>query len=74
MIKSHYPTAQIGFAGGEMPFPADPDDGKLDAFLGINACRSFSQGLEDTLAEFAQAQSRGILDTALVNQLIEKNS
>jgi len=73
-ICTRYANANISASGNSLPFPADENNGKLDHFLGLPSCRSFEAGLDDTLAYFSQSKSRGILDDAMINRLIDKNS
>jgi hypothetical protein len=43
-----------------MPFPAEKDDGDLDAFLNVSAYRTIDAGIQDTLVAFGEARARGI--------------
>lgn len=62
-------NAAIDFAGGEMPFPAAPDDGSLDAYIGASPYRSLEDGIAHSLAQFKQAKERGIDTGALIERL-----
>lgn len=74
MIEQRFPSASIRCVGEPLPFPAEANDGKLDTFLKLAACREFTRGLDDTIALFEYAQNRGVLTTELTQQLIEKNT
>jgi len=70
MIKGLRNDADISYVGSAMPFPANPDDGKLNQLLGIDGCRPMAQGITDTMAIFEQAQQRGLdLDQLFENIL-----
>ncbi len=60
--------------GKSLPFPALPDDGNLDAFLGVSDHKTFSQGVAETLDLFRSARERGVLTDDLITELIRKNS
>jgi len=60
IIREYVPAATLEQSGEPMPFPALPDDGQLNAYLDIEPCRPFRQGVADTLASFEDARSRGI--------------
>ena len=63
-------NTRLDFTGYAMPFPADSDEGKLDALLGAPSYRSLETGIEDTLAHFKMAKARGFDTYALAEQLI----
>ncbi len=73
LIQKAYPDSAINARGDKLPFPSDENNEALDDYLNISNCRTFEQGVQDTLASFADAQRRGILDQAMINRLIEKN-
>jgi len=60
LIKNHRPDARIDSSGDPMPFPAEKDDGDLDAFLNASAYRTIDAGIQDTLVAFGEARARGI--------------
>lgn len=62
-------VTELGFGGNAMPFPAEPDDGALDALLGVPPYRSLEAGIEDTLAHFKMAKARGFDTHALAKHL-----
>ncbi len=62
-------SAEISFSGDPMPFPAEPDDGRLDELIGASPYRSLEQGIEDTLLMFKQAKKRGVDIPALAERL-----
>jgi nucleoside-diphosphate-sugar epimerase len=72
MIRERLPTASLGQVGDPMPFPAEPDDGELNAYLGLDACRTMQQGVADTLACFDSAQSRGVDLDGMMSEILEK--
>ena len=74
LIKSYRPDSQISFKGAAMPFPADADNGKLNEFLGIDGCRAFALGIEETIEVFSQAMDRGLDLEQLLDETIKKNS
>ena len=74
LIKSYCPDSQISFKGGAMPFPADADNGKLNEFLGIDGCRPFAKGIEETMEAFGQARSRGLDLEQLLDEILRRNS
>ena len=61
-------------SGEPMPFPADDDDGALDALLQIATYRSIERGVQDTMAIFEDARIRGISLDALFGQIMEKQA
>ena len=63
----------LDFEGPEMPFPAEPDNGALNALLGIASYRSLETGIEDTLAHFKMAKARGFDISALAARLTESS-
>ena len=63
-------NAAIDFTGSVMPFPAEPDDGSLDALIGVPAYRSLEEGIAHSLAQFKTAKARGVDLGALIDRLI----
>ncbi len=74
LIKVNRNDCQISFKGSAMPFPADTDNGKLNAFLGINQCRPFPLGIKHTMGVFDQARDRGLDLNQLLDEIIRRNS
>lgn len=62
-------NTRLNFTGHAMPFPAEPDNGALDALLGAPSYRSLEIGIEDTLAHFKTAKARGFDTKGLAEQL-----
>lgn len=60
IIRERLPGGAVDYAGDPLPFPAFADDGKLDSYLGITACRALATGVADTLGSFSDAAARGI--------------
>ncbi len=73
MCQQWFETEEISASGGVLPFPAEPDDGLLDSFLGTAKARDFATGFADTISLFSEAQRRNVLNDGLVSQLIAKN-
>jgi len=71
MIKTQVSGAKIAFTGGAMPFPAEVDDGGLDAHLSVDNYRSLEDGISHTLLQFKQAKARGFDTSALLARLTE---
>ena len=71
MIKSQVSGANIEFSGGAMPFPAQVDNGGLDAALGVAKYRSLKDGIAQTLSEFRDAKARGFDTSGLLARLTE---
>jgi len=63
--------ANIEFTGGAMPFPAQVDNGGLDAALGVVKYRSLKDGIAQTLSEFRDAKARGFDTSGLLARLTE---
>ena len=63
-------NAKIRFAGDAMPFPAEKDDGGLDALIGVPPYRSLEDGITQTLDCFKNARERGVNISALAERLI----
>ena len=74
LIKSRVHDAQISFKGDVMPFPADVDNGKLNAFLGLQKSRPFTEGIEKTMAVFNEAREKGFDLDELLDEVINRNS
>jgi nucleoside-diphosphate-sugar epimerase len=72
MLAEHYPHAKVDYEGEAMPFPAEPNSGDLERFLGLGDCLPLSQGILKTQACFRNAQARGIDLKALFNQTVSK--
>ena len=64
-------NTRLDFAGSPMPFPAQADDGRLDARLGVRPYWSLDAGIEHTLSHFKMAKARGIDTAALAARLTE---
>lgn len=62
-------NAVINFSGSVMPFPAEPDDGRLDALVGVPTYRSLEDGIAHSLAQFKAAKARGIDLGVLIDRL-----
>lgn len=62
-------NTRLDFAGQTMPFPAEADDGKLDALLGAPSYRTLETGIEDTLAHYNLAKTRGFDTHSLAEKL-----
>ena len=73
LIQKAYPDSNINAKGDKLPFPSSENNAALDEFLNISNCRTFEQGVQDTLSCFASAQKRGALDQTMMTKLIEKN-
>ncbi len=73
LCNARFTKSKIKASGGQLPFPANSSDGQLDAHLGLEPYRDFRQGIEDTLAVFANASQRNVLNNELINELIERN-
>jgi nucleoside-diphosphate-sugar epimerase len=71
IIKSQVSGANIEFTGGAMPFPAQVDNGGLDAALGVAKYRSLKDGIAQTLSEFRDAKARGFDTSGLLARLTE---
>jgi len=63
-------NADIRFEGNAMPFPAEKDDGELDALIGVTPYLSLEDGITHTLACFKEAEKRGIDISALAEKLM----
>ena len=74
IIREYLPGARIDQSGDPLPFPACADDGKLDDYLGIEACRPFRAGVADTLDCFNEAAARGINLNALLDYTLGKTA
>ncbi len=59
LLENHRPEVNLDSTGVPMPFPADPDDGSLDAWLKMPPYRSIESGVTDTLQVFHDAEARG---------------
>jgi nucleoside-diphosphate-sugar epimerase len=73
LIESEQKGAAISYTGNAMPFPADPDNLKLNQFLDIPGCRSMAQGVADTMLVFEQAKHRGVDLKKLLDATIRRN-
>ena len=62
-------NTQLNFEGRAMPFPAQPDNGALDALLDVPPYRSLETGIDDTLKHFKLAKARGFDTYALAKHL-----
>ncbi len=69
-INTLVPNNDVSMTGSALPFPAEPDDGKLDAYIGASPHRSFKAGLSDTLTSFRWARENGRLPSDMINRLI----
>ena len=74
LVRAHASNVTLTVSGEAMPFPADDDDGALDALLQIETYRSIERGVQDTMATFEAARSRGISLDALFTELMEKHA
>ncbi|REJ65272.1 MAG: NAD(P)-dependent oxidoreductase, partial [Proteobacteria bacterium] len=74
LVRGHASSVALTVSGEPMPFPADDDDGALDALLQIETYRSIDRGVQDTMAAFEAARSRGISLDALFSQIMEKHA
>ncbi len=74
LVRAHAPHVALTASGDAMPFPANNDDGALDTLLQIKPYRSIKRGVEDTMATFEAARSRGISLDALFTQIMEKHA
>jgi len=73
LLHKAYPSCSITATGAGLPFPSDENNSALDTFLNVSSCRSFENGMQDTLNSFALAKQRGMLNDAMITKLIEKN-
>lgn len=73
-IGSQVDENGVSASGPALPFPALPDDGKLDEYVHAKPHRSFSDGVADTIEIFAHARSRGILSDEVVASLLGHKS
>lgn len=74
LVRGYASSVTLTVSGEPMPFPADDDDGALDALLQIETYRSIDRGVQDTMATFEAARSRGISLDALFSQIMEKHA
>ena len=74
LVRAHASNVTLTLSGEAMPFPADDDDGALDAMLEIETYRSIERGVQDTMTTFEAARSRGISLDALFTELMGKNA
>lgn len=74
IVRGYRPGATLDQSGEPLPFPAFADDGELDSYLGIAACRSLGSGVADTLGSFDDAAARGIDLNALLDLTLEKTA
>jgi nucleoside-diphosphate-sugar epimerase len=74
ITREYLPRAELTESGAAMPFPAVPDGGGLDEYLGLSPCRSLRDGIADTLASFESASSRQYDLEALATRLIGSSS
>jgi nucleoside-diphosphate-sugar epimerase len=74
LVRAQRASGQLDYTGDAMPFPANPENGELDALLNIAPCRSMAEGVKDTLNSFDQARERGIDLNDLFLKTVERNS
>jgi len=70
IIRQHYPKADVALKGARLPFPANPDNGELESFLGLQPCRSLAVGIADTFKTLEAAQARGSVNQETIKKLI----
>lgn len=64
------PYNGVTASGSALPFPANPDDGLLDSFVGARPHRSFLDGLSGTVDMFRLASQRQALNEHAIRQLL----
>lgn len=69
-IHDVMPDNAITASGKALPFPAEPDDGKLDEYVKVPPHRAFKDGLSDTVRYFRDAQKRAALNNADIEKLL----
>jgi len=69
-IDCAVPYNGLTASGAELPFPAFADDGKLDDFISAAPHKSFNTGLIETVEMFKQATARGVLNPAIIKDMI----
>lgn len=69
-ISTVCPDHKITVSGMSLPFPANKDDGRLDAYLEIGPHRAFADGLADTATIFRA----GRLNETEIERLLGKSS
>jgi len=69
-METILPYNGITASGTSLPFPAEVDDGLLDAFVGAQPHRTFLEGLSATLNTFQAARQRQVLNESAIRQLL----
>lgn len=69
IIRARASSGKITISGAPLPFPANSDDGRLDAYIGAPPHLSFVDGMAQTLFVFETARRRGDLPDEYIDRL-----